>query len=499
MNHFLELNFNEILKEELTIKEIKEAFETGVLTSRELVMYYLYRIARYDQSGSKLNSILEINPDALFIAEGLDHERKTKGVRGPLHGIPVLLKDNIETKDNMHTSAGALALENHLSTKDAFLVEKLRKAGAVIIGKTNMTELANGMSTTMWAGYSSRGGQTLNPYGPGKFFVGGSSTGSAVAVAANLTVLAIGTETDASILSPAIQNSVVGIKPTVGLISRRGMIPFTYTQDTPGPFARTVTDAAILLGALTGVDQFDPATYKSEGISCQDYTVFLDSEGLNGARIGVFTNASEDYYRDSGEYDEDLFKNAIQTVRNKGAEVFENIDIPSFHRDWSWGVPIYEMKHALGNYLSQLPSYMPVNSDKELIEFNTRNEEKALKYGQNMLDYREGLPHNTLANPEYLFAKLEDLYFSQEQGIDYALKKYNLDAILFPSYIGSTICAKAGYPSIAVPAGYKENGRPFGITFAGGAFSEGTLIKLAYSFEQSTKYRKSPPLNKGEE
>lgn len=499
MNHFLELNFNEILKEELTIKEIKEAFETGILTSRELVMYYLYRIARYDQSGSKLNSILEINPDALFIAEGLDHERKTKGVRGPLHGIPVLLKDNIETKDNMHTSAGALALENHLSTKDAFLVEKLRKAGAVIMGKTNMTELANGMSTTMWAGYSSRGGQTLNPYGPGEFFVGGSSTGSAVAVAANLTVLAIGTETDASILSPAIQNSVVGIKPTVGLISRSGMIPFTYTQDTPGPFARTVTDAAILLGALTGVDQFDPATYKSQGISCQDYTVFLDSEGLSGARIGVFTNASEDYYRDSGEYDEDLFKNVIQTVRNKGAEVFVNIDIPSFHRDWSWGVPIYEMKHALGNYFSQLPSYLPVHSDKELIEFNTRNEEKALKYGQNMLDYREGLPHNTLANPEYLNAKLEDLYFSQEQGIDYALKKYNLDAILFPSYIGSTICAKAGYPSIAVPAGYKENGRPFGITFAGGAFSEGTLIKLAYSFEQSTKYRKSPLLNMRED
>lgn len=497
MKNFLELIFNKILKEELTIKEIQEAFETGVLTSKELVMYYLHRIARYDQSGSKLCSILEINPDAIFIAEGLDHERKTKGARGPLHGIPVLLKDNIETIDKMHTSAGTLALENHLSTKDAFLVEKLREAGAVIIGKTNMTELANGMSTTMWAGYSSRGGQTLNPYGPGEFFVGGSSTGSAVAVAANLTVLSIGTETDASILSPAIQNSVVGIKPTVGLISRRGIIPFTYTQDTPGPFARTVTDAAILLGALTGVDQFDPATYKSEGISCQDYTVFLDSDGLNGVRIGVFNNASEDYYRDSDEYDEDLFNHVIQTMRSEGAEVIEKIDIPSFHREWSWGVPIYEMKHALGNYLSQLPSYLPVHSDKELIEFNTRNEEKALKYGQNMLDYREGLPHNTLANPGYLNAKLEDLYFSQEQGIDFALKEYNLDAILFPSYIGSTICAKAGYPSIAVPAGYKENGRPFGITLAGGAFSEGTLIKLAYAFEQSTKYRKSPLFNGG--
>jgi amidase len=492
---FMELIFNKILKEEITVREIQEAMEAGVLTSKELVMYYLYRIAKYDQSGSKINSILEINPDAIFIAESLDHERKTKGIRGPLHGIPVLLKDNIETKDKMHTSAGTLALENHLGSKDAFLVEKLREAGAVIIGKTNMTELANGMSTSMWAGYSSRGGQTLNPYSPGVFFVGGSSSGSAVAVAANLTVLSVGTETDASILSPATQNSVVGIKPTVGLISRSGIIPFTYTQDTPGPFARTVTDAAILLGALTGVDQFDPATYKSEGRSYKDYTSFLDSEGLNGARIGVFNNASEDYYRDSGEYDEHLFNNAIQAIRSKGAEVVEQIDIPSFHREWSWGVPIYEMKHALRNYLSQLSSFLPVHSDKELIEFNKRNKEKALKYGQNMLEYREGLPTNTLSNPEYLNAKLEDLYFSQAQGIDYALKKYNLDAILFPSYIGSTICAKAGYPSIAVPAGYMEKGRPFGITFASGAFSEGLLIKLAYSFEQSTKYRKSPLLN----
>ncbi|MBW3111559.1 amidase [Bacillus sp. MCCB 382] len=488
----MEIIFNEILKDELTIKEIQAALETEVLTSKELVMYYLDRIAKYDQSGPTLNSILEINPDAIFIAEGLDHERMTKGARGPLHGIPVLLKDNIETKDNMHTSAGTLALEAHFSTKDAFLVGKLREAGAIILGKTNMTELANGMSTTMWAGYSSRGGQTVNPYGPGELFVGGSSTGSAVAVASNLTVVSIGTETDASILSPAVQNSVVGIKPTVGLISRSGIVPFTYTQDTPGPFARTVTDAATLLGALTDVDQSDPATYKSEGVSCQDYTGFLDAEGLNGARIGVYSNAPDEFYSDSGEYDEELFKNAIETLRNKGAEVIEEIDIPSFHREWSWGVPIYEMKHALGNYLAKLPSHLPVHSGKELIEFNKTNEEKALKYGQNMLEYREGLTRNTLANPEYLQAKLEDLYFSQDKGIDYALRKYKLDAILFPSYIGSTISAKAGYPSIALPAGYMGSGRPFGITFTGSAFSEGTLIKLGYSFEEATQLRKPP-------
>ncbi|MCP8968418.1 amidase family protein [Ectobacillus ponti] len=487
----MELTFNAMLKEELTMQEIQDALQKGALTSKELVMYYLYRIAKHDQSGVALNSVIEINPDAIFIAEGLDNERKMKGARGPLHGIPVLLKDNIETKDNMHTSAGTLALEHHISSREAYLVGKLREAGAVILGKTNMTELANGMSTTMWAGYSSRGGQTLNPYGPGEFFVGGSSSGSAVAVAANFTVLSIGTETDASILSPAIQNSVVGIKPTVGLISRSGIAPFTYTQDTPGPFARTVADAAIVLGALTGVDQSDPATYKSEGASYQDYTPFLDAEGLHGARIGVFHSASAD----SDEYDASLFHNAIQAMRGKGAEVIEGIEIPSFHREWSWGVPIYEMKHALGNYLSQLPPHLPVHSERELIEFNARNEEKALKYGQNMLEYRQGLPHSTLTNPEYLLAKLEDLYFSQEQGMDYAVNKYHLDAILFPSYIGSTICAKAGYPSIAVPAGYMENGRPFGITFAGGAFSEGTLIRLAYSFEQAAKHRKAPILS----
>ena len=222
----MEIKFNNFFREELTINDIQAAMENGEVTSKELVMYYLFRIAKYDQDGPKINSVLEINPDAIFIAEALDYERKTKGVRGPLHGIPVLLKDNIETNDSMHTSAGTIALENHISSDDAFLVEKLRKAGAVILGKANMTELANGMSNKMWAGYSSRGGQVLNPYGDADLFVGGSSSGSAVAVAANFTVLSVGTETDASILSPAVQNSVVGIKPTVGLISRTGIIPF---------------------------------------------------------------------------------------------------------------------------------------------------------------------------------------------------------------------------------------------------------------------------------
>ncbi|PEA54936.1 amidase [Bacillus pseudomycoides] len=488
----MEFQLNNMDGEELTITKIQEALEDGKLTSRDLVMYYLYRIANYDKAGPNINAILEINPDAIFLAESLDYERKKKGKRGPLHGIPVLLKDNIETGDKMHTSAGMLALENHVSQKDSYLVKKLRDAGAVILGKTNLTELANGMSLKMWAGYSARGGQTLNPYGPGEFFVGGSSSGSAAAVAANFTVLSVGTETDASILSPAIQNSVVGIKPTVGLISRTGIIPFTYSQDTAGPIARTVEDAALLLSVLSGKDELDPATYRCEEDGVQDYTSYLDKSGLKGARIGVFQQVSEENFL-PGEFDEHLFSKVIHILKEAGAEVIENIEIPSFHRKWSYEVPTYEIKHSLGNYLYQLPSHAPVHNDHELIEFNNKLGDKALKYGQNMLEYRESLP-NTLSNSEYLMAKLEDLYYSQNEGIDFALQTYNLDAILFPAYVGSTLSAKAGYPSITLPAGYMENGRPFGITFAGTAFSEGTLIKIGYAFEHATKFRKPPSL-----
>ncbi|ENQ3105271.1 amidase [Bacillus cereus] len=486
----MEFQLSNIDGEELTIAKIQEAMEAGKLTSRELVMYYLYRIAKYDKAGPNINAILEMNPDVIFLAESLDYERKKKEKRGPLHGIPVLLKDNIETGDKMHTSAGMLALENHVSQKDAFLVKKLRDAGAIILGKTNMTELANGMSLKMWAGYSARGGQTLNPYGPGEFFVGGSSSGSAAAVAANFTVLSVGTETDASILSPAIQNSVVGIKPTVGLISRSGIIPFTYSQDTAGPIARTVEDAALLLSVLSGKDELDPATYRCEEDAVQDYTAFLDKSGLKGARIGVFQQVSEENFL-PGEFDEKLFFNVIHILKKEGAEVIENIEIPSFHRKWSYEVPTYEIKHSLGNYLYQLPSQAPVHNDHELIEFNNKLGDTALKYGQNMLEYRESLP-NTLSNSEYIMARLEDLYYSQNEGIDFALQTYNLDAILFPAYAGATLSAKAGYPSIALPAGYMENGRPFGITFAGTAFTEGTLIKIAYAFEQATRFRKPP-------
>ena len=317
----------------------------------------------------------------------------------------------------MHTSAGTIALEQHISSEDAFLVTKLREAGAVILGKTNMTELANAMSFEMWAGYSARGGQTINPYGTGDddMFVGGSSTGSAIAVAANFTVVSVGTETDGSILSPAVQNSVVGIKPTVGLISRRGIIPFTYSQDTAYPFARTVTDAAILLGSLTGLDEKDVATHKSEGIGEPDYTKYLDVNGLNGTKIGVYNNAPKEYY-ETGEYDEKLFKETIEVLHSKGATVVEDIHIPSFHREWSWGVSLYELKHSLDNYLSKLPSTIPVHSISELMEFNENIAERALKYGQTKLERRKDFP-NTLRNPEYLNARLEDIYFLKNKAL----------------------------------------------------------------------------------
>ncbi|WP_336883782.1 amidase family protein [Priestia koreensis] len=484
------LTFHPFFRNELTITKIQEAMDQRLITSKELVMFYMKQIASLDQSGPALNSILEINPEAIFIAEALDEERKRAGKRSDLHGIPILLKDNIETGDFMRTSAGTLALQYNRSTEDAYLVKKLRHSGAVVLGKTNMTELSNGMSSTMWAGYSAKGGQVLHPYGDPEMFVGGSSSGSAVAVAANLTVLAVGTETDASILSPAVQNSVVGIKPTIGLISRSGIIPFTYTQDTAGSFARTVKDAAILLEALVGVDEEDPSTYKRREKSVGSYVDELNEEALNGARIGIFTNGPASFYQ-SGEYDEVLFFQVVQDIKDAGAMVIEGVDIPSFHRKWSDAVLRYELRHSLDNYLQTLPAHAPVHTVNELIKFNEKYAETALKYGQNKLEERSE-QQSSLRSADYIHAKLEDLYYAQEEGIDYTLKKYGLDAIVFPAYLNSTISAKAGYPSIAVPAGYQASGRPFGITFAGGAFSEKKLIQLAYAFEQKTKHRKSP-------
>ncbi len=309
--------------EEASINYLQDAMSKGEVTSRELVLLYLERIAKYDKSGPKLNSVLEINPDALFIADAMDHERETTGVRGPLHGIPVLLKDNINTHDKMHTSAGSVALADLYAPYDAFLVMKLRDAGAVILGKANMTEFANYMADGMPNGYSSRGGQVLNPYNAEKD-PSGSSTGSAVAVSANLCTVAVGTETCGSIIGPAYMSGIVGIKPTVGLISRYGIIPISNSQDTAGPLARTVEDAAILLGELAGMDQNDPATWASRGRAYSDYTQFLDKNGLKGARIGICLNGFD--RASSGE--QKVISSAIDVMEKSKAVLVHGIELP---------------------------------------------------------------------------------------------------------------------------------------------------------------------------
>lgn len=476
----------EELIEEATITQMQEKMSNGEITSKELVLMYLHRISVYDKS---INSILEVNPDALHIAAALDAERMETGPRSALHGIPILIKDNIDTADKMHTSAGSLALKDSIALKDSNVAEQLRAAGAVILGKTNMTEWANFMAYGMKNGYSSRGGQVLNPYGPGQFDVGGSSSGSGAAVAANLAAAAIGTETSGSILNPSCHNSIVGIKPTVGLISRRGIIPIAHTQDTAGPMARTVVDAAILLNALTGRDNDDPIT-RTNPLIAKDFTEHLRRDGLKGKRIGI---AQEGFIEHLSEEKQKIFHDAVAVLEAAGAEIIEQIEIPSAHAKWRYDVLTYEFKPDLNAYLSKLHPSIPIRTLKDVIQFNNENKEKMLKYGQEVLIQSEATS-GSLTEVEY-FKSLEfDHYHSTINGIDYALKEFQLDAILFPGEEGSHISAKAGYPSIAVPAGYTSEGEPVGITFAGTAFSEPTLIEAAYAFEQLTKFRKAPVL-----
>lgn len=472
--------------EEATITQMQEKMTSGELTSKELVMMYLHRISIYDKN---IHSILEVNPDALHITTALDAERKEKGPRSALHGVPILIKDNIDTADKMHTSAGSLALKDSIALKDSYVAEQLRKAGAVIIGKTNMTEWANFMAEGMKSGYSSRGGQVLNPYGPGQFDVGGSSSGSGAAIAANLAAAAIGTETSGSILNPSCQNSLVGIKPTVGLISRRGIIPIAHTQDTAGPMARTVGDASILLNALSGSDEDDPVT-RTNPLAEKDFTKHLRKDGLKGKRIGV---AIEGFIEQLSEEKQKIFYDAVAILEAAGAEIIEHIEIPSAKAKWSYDVLTYEFKPDLNSYLSNLHPSIPVRTLNDIIQFNNENEEIMLKYGQAVL-IESDTTSGSLTEEEYVNALEFDFYHSTKQGIDYALETYQLDAILFPSEEGSHISAKAGYPTIAVPAGYTSVGEPVGITFAGTAYSEPHLIEAAYAFEQLTKFRKAPVL-----
>ncbi|TCZ79893.1 amidase [Paenibacillus albiflavus] len=470
---------------EVDIASLQRAMERGELTSEQLVQAYIDRINRINPI---INAVLEINPEALEMARKLDKERSVSGVRSPLHGIPILLKDNIDTADQMHTSAGSIALANSYAAKDSFVASQLRNAGAVLLGKTNMTEWANFMTMGMPSGYSSRGGQVLNPYGLGTIDVGGSSSGSGASIAANLAAAAIGTETSGSIVNPAIQNSLVGLKPTVGLVSRTGIIPISSSQDSAGPMTRTVADTALLLGLLVGIDENDEATLASEGKLHRDYTQFLDSSFISQARIGI----PRFYYDLIDEEGLVLIEAAIDVLRQKGATIIDPISIPHESDELGGEVMRYEFKVGLNAYLSQLPSDAQIHSLQDLIAFNKDNEQSALRYGQTTLEWSEETS-GSLTDPAYLQAKQRDIQFTQSEGLDYVLDHYELDALFLPSDEGTDLAARAGYPVLTVPVGYTSKG-PMGVTFTGRAYSEPTLIKLAYALEQATLHRVPPEL-----
>lgn len=481
---------------ETDIFSLQLAMESGLLSSEACVRWYLERIERINP---KLKAVLEVNPDALKVAEALDVERQEHGARGPLHGIPVLLKDNIDTGDRMHTSAGSVALAEHVAPRDSSVAAQLRAAGAVFLGKANMTEWANYMSSTMWAGYSSRGGQTLNPYGPGELFVGGSSSGPGAAVAANLCTAAIGTETSGSIISPASQNGLVGLKPTIGLVSRTGIIPISHSQDSAGPMTRTVRDAAILLSAMTALDVEDTSMQGKGRKAYSDYTVFLHEDGLQGARIGI----PRHYYRVLDSARAAIIEQAINLCKERGSIIIDPVVLPCEKAKWDWDVMQYEFKKGLNDYLVKAGPGAYVRSLDELIAFNEANRDTALIYGQDKL-IRSNETSGTLSEAEYIKSLSLNHELSQSQGIDHSIREYQLDALLFlGNEEGIDLSARAGYPAITVPGGYANTGiiaeggyttkGPQGITFVGTAYSEPILFRLAYAFEQAGKFRVAPP------
>lgn len=488
--------------EEATLMDLQAAMRSGEITSERLVGLYLERIGKLDKEGPALNSILEINPDALAIAKAMDEERKQKNARGSLHGIPVVIKANIDTADKMTTTAGSLALAGLRPPRDAFIVEKLRKAGAVILGKANLSEWANFRSTRSSSGWSSQGGQTKNPYALNRN-PGGSSSGSAVAVAANLCAVSIGTETDGSIMCPASLCGVVGIKPTVGLVSRSGIIPIAHSQDTAGPMARTVADAAIFIGVLTGIDQRDPATSESKGKAPVDYSTFLDINGLKGARIGI-ARKSFGFH----EKVDHLMEEAISLMKAQGAEIVDPAEImpEEGYGDEEFEVLLYEFKADLNAYLETLGANSPVRSLKDIIAFNEEHRQEVMPYFEQEI-FLMAEKKGPLTSEEYLKALEKCRRLSRTEGIDKAFDEHGLDAVVAPTdgpawvtdlvngdhYLGgsSQAAAVAGYPSITVPAG-DVFGLPVGISFIGGAYQEGQLIKLAYAFEQASSHRHTP-------
>ena len=485
---------------EADIAELHDHMQRGELSSEELVRWYISRIDSIDRAGPALNSIIEINPDALGIARALDREWQESGPRGPLHGIPVVLKANIDTADQMYTSAGSLALAEHAPPSDAFVVKRLRDAGAVILAKANLSEWANFRSTRSQSGWSSVGGQTRNPYDTLRSPCG-SSSGSAVSVAANLTAVSIGTETDGSVVCPASYNGVVGIKPTVGLVSRSGIIPLAHSQDTAGPMGRTVRDAAILLTAMTGTDTDDAAT--SKAVSHHDYSANLTADALRGKRIGIIRS----WYGAGSNPDVDaIYQTSIEKLQEAGAILVDdiNIDADAMYEP-EYEVLLYEFRSDLNAYLES--SGAPVRSLSDLIAYNNANKESVMPwFGQEI--FLEADAKGPLTDEAYL-AALETSKRIARSGIDTIMDEKELDALIAPtngparpidlingdaSGIGSSsLAAVSGYPSITVPAGF-ISGMPVGLSFMGKAWNEKQLIEIAYAFEQTTRIRKPPDL-----
>jgi amidase len=489
---------------EETISSLREKLSSGTYSSEQLVRMYLDRIESVDKNGHKLNAVIEINPEAIALAEIMDLEMKSGKSRGPLHGIPILIKDNIDTGDKMQTTAGSLALAGNIASNDAFVIKKMREAGAILIGKTNLSEWANFRSTSSCSGWSSRGGQTKNPYildhNPC-----GSSAGSGVAVAANLCVVAIGTETDGSVVCPASVSGIVGIKPTVGLVSRTGIIPISSTQDTAGPMARTVSDAAILLGAMAGIDDQDRVTLESKGKAHKDYTKFLDLDALKGKRIGV-----ERKPQGENQFMHALQQKTIDLLKSKGATIIEidYLDEISELGEDEFELMQFEFKAGLNRYLSS--SNAKLKSLKEVIDFNKANEDKAMPYfkQETLISSNE---KGSLSDKKYIDA-VKKSHLGSKEIIDKVMTVNKLDAIcgltmgpacsidmIYGDRWGDVFltmpAAASGYPHITVPCG-KVYDLPVGFSFFGSAYSESKLISIAYAYEQASKERIAPSFKK---
>ena len=489
--------------DEATIAQLQARFARGEASARSIAQAYLDRIAAVDRSGPAVNSVIELNPDALAIAEALDAERKAGKVRGPLHGIPILLKDNIDTGDRMMTTAGSLALEGPHAARDAFIVGRLREAGAVILGKTNLSEWANFRSTRSSSGWSGRGGQTRNPYVLDRNPCG-SSSGSGAAVAANLCVVAVGTETDGSVVCPANNNGLVGIKPTVGLVSRSGIIPISESQDTAGPMARTVTDAVHLLDAMLGVDARDAATSRSVGKAAAGYARFLDANGLKGLRVGVARKMAG-----FNEHVDKVFEAALEDLKRLGATVVDEVDFPTLKDVGKpeYEVLLFEFKAGLTAYFATRDASLPVKNLKDLIAFNEAHRDRELKYfAQEIVIAAE--KKGPLTTPAYRTARRQCVQMSRTLGIDGVMTKHKLDVVVAPTggpawptdlingdhFAGgssTTLPAVAGYPHLTVPMG-QVFGLPVGLSFFGRAWSEPALIRCGFAYEQATRHRKAP-------